>query len=216
MPNCVIITAVAPRKANEHIVGYCHNHLLKYAPFEVNIVTQDKSQPRRILSMYRNLLTLLDQVDIDSTVYVCEHDCIYPPDYFDPDPFVGESNSAVFRYAGPRLMLGAKGYSIRPTPAISGLICRDVCAFQKSIKRKMAMLRSGERLEKCEPGFEDGFGRLVGTRKRLAIPYLDVRIAGNHTTGHVWRRPFWDHPHWGEAREWLRRFEALNVEAVAQ
>lgn len=70
--------------ADSRIISYCYNRLKEAADMPIITADQPEGWPRGHISLYKNLLSGLALVET-SHVYICEHDCIYTPEYFTED-----------------------------------------------------------------------------------------------------------------------------------
>jgi hypothetical protein len=184
------------RAAGVHELVVC-SHLP--VPGCTNIVQRG---PPGQATYYRQLLACLRRATQD-TVYVAEHDMMYPPGYFD-----SQAPAGVLRYNENVVLLSRTGYSDREhTHAVfSQLSCRRV-DLANILERRIAELESGRvaRYDWIEPN------ELPIVNYRSPAVVLDVRHGQNWTGSRDTKAARQNDPYWGDSRPIVA---AMGIAAV--
>lgn len=136
----------------------------------INVTQHSKPS---LVAYYVNLLCGLQQCK-NETVFVCEHDVLYPPSWFDESLI----RSAI-SYAHAGLYLSAKGYSPRNGTPLSTL-AGDRDTIAEAVMGKIRAVVERGKAKHSEPGIGDEFCGVV-TLRTNPQPYIDVRHGANHT-----------------------------------
>ena len=159
---------------NPKIKAFCLFRLREQAAIgrhQLIIIEQDESQPLHINSYYKNILKGLRKVK-GNTVFIAEHDCLYPPGYFDQVP------NQDISYCKNVYYLTSTGYLQRKfSYAPFSTLIANKHVLKECIKRKMAM----EAIRWYEPAIEDpGFKGEIEWREQ-PYPVIDIRHDSNFT-----------------------------------
>ena len=151
-----------------------------------------------LFAYYVNLLCGLQQCE-NNTVFICEHDVLYPPDWFDESLI-----KSPISYARNGLFLSSKGYSKRNGTPLSTL-AGDRDTIAEAMKEKIVQTVTRGKAKFSEPGIHDNFRGLLSVRDNPS-PYVDVRHGANHTGA----RPTDAYCFFDDTNTWPMAVELLN------
>ena len=169
----------------------CMESVLRISMGPVYDIRQRNGVRRGIRAMYVNVLAGLHQCE-EGTVYICEHDVLYPDGYFDWRAGKGE-----ITYAKYALFLLPDGWALRNTYALSSC-AGDRDALIAAIEAKLVEHCKRGKVARVEPaptGYRDDGCQTV-----------DIRHGQNYT-GERNAECFPDHEYWGNAAEWWRKLK---------
>jgi len=167
------------------------------------ITLQRRGAPKSIRSYYINLIAALNQCE-SGTVWICEHDVLYPPDWFDESLI-----ESPITYAAHGYYLTNRGYTNRNGAPMSTL-AGDVDTIRRALTDKLKEHFAGGRVKWTEPGIKDGYKTMRTLRKNVT-PYIDVRHGGNFTGARNGGKPRDAVEPWGCYKE---LWESMGVDNV--
>jgi hypothetical protein len=168
------------------VAAFCRQHLLKILPLDAQLVEicQTQNTPKKLRYFGIHSLTAINQCTSD-TVFLCEWDCLYPPEYFDR-----KIDLDYITIATPGVYLLRQAF----TPAY---MRRHRLCSGSAVGSREKLRAAFEKVvdENCQ------FPQEPRKKQKLSIPWVDIRHEHNATKGEKKKdRTFFSElPYWGPA-----------------
>lgn len=163
------------------IFNYCRERLrrqVKTARMELIEVANPPGAERSVKQMIRNVLWALDQTTA-RTVWIAEHDVIYPDGYFEAKVGHGPASKLTYANPGEVCYLTRQGFRKRGLPnAPFSTLAGRASMIRQALQDKLLM----DKIRWVEPGVDDGYVDLVTFREANGT-VIDIRHGGN-ASGH--------------------------------
>jgi len=191
MADCTVIWTT-DQSVKSSISAYSMESIISNSPAGIRIIeiVQSEQCTRSIKAMMINIMCAMQQCDTE-IVYICEHDVLYPADYFD----IRDVKYGV-TYASNGLFLSHDGYSVRQHPPLSALAGRREILLQ-AFDDKLWEFYVRKSIKWSEPSPVDGITRL----RNNINPYIDIRHGNNYTGPRNGLQTMSESDYWGNASE---------------
>lgn len=161
------------------IFRYCRERLrrqVKAARMELIEVANPPGSERSVAQMIRNVIAAIEQTTA-RTVWIAEHDVIYPEGYFGAKLDAGAR--LTYANAGDVVYLTRKGFRAR---GLENAPFSTLAGSAKAIREALVAKLTLPKIRWVEPGMDDGFAAMM-THRQAGPSIIDIRYGGN-VSGH--------------------------------